>query len=263
MKGIKGHIHFSDLLALETPPGQTVTIAEINPGIAVTDGTVHYRLLAGQKVRIEDGAWPFAGGTMALEPSTMDFSRDVDRPLTFRLTGLDAGKFIEQFQLPNISATGTFDGTLPMIFDSKGGRIAGGHLVVRPGGGTIAYVGALTNANTGFFPKLAFDALKSIRYNNLAIDLDGRLDGELVSRVLFTGVNQAPLDNKVSYLGRVLRKLPFTFNITLRAPFRGILGSARDYIDPTALVHESLGNRPPAIPGVAATVQPPESGAKP
>ncbi len=256
VKGIRGQIHFSDLLALETPPGQTATIAEANPGVAVTDGTVRYRLLAGQRVQVESGHWPFAGGALVLRPTVMDFSRDVDRHLTFAVESLDAARFIEQLALPNIAATGTFDGVMPMIFDARGGRIEGGHLVVRPGGGTLAYVGEIGKARLGVYGKLAFDALKSIRYQHLSIDLDGRLDGELVSRVGFNGVNQQPLTSGTPFT-KTLRKLPFTFNITLRAPFRGLMGSARDFIDPGALVRDSLATRAPA------PVQPPSSETSP
>lgn len=247
---LSGHIHFSDLLGLATPSGQEVRLGEVNPGIAVQDGVVRYQLLPGQKMRIESGRWPFSGGALILAPTELDFGQPVERRLTFQVDGLDAALFIEQFKLDNVAATGRFDGVLPMIFDQEGGRIVGGRLVVRQGGGTLAYVGEVSNASLGMFGKLAFDALKAIRYDSLAIELDGALDGEIVSRIVFTGVNDKPADGAPSTgLLKDLTGLPFKFNIVVRAPFRGLLHTATTFADPTALIREQ-----------EQAIQPQESG---
>ena len=42
---MSGTIHFNDLLNLTTPPGQTMTVELINPGILVENGVIHYQLL--------------------------------------------------------------------------------------------------------------------------------------------------------------------------------------------------------------------------
>ena len=262
---IVGTITFSDLLGMVTPPHQTATIAEINPGVAVSNGVVHYRLLAGQKVQVEDARWPFAGGELILDPSLLSFEQTAQRHLTIRVKGLDAAAFVQQLAFPNISATGIFDGSLPMIFDQTGGRIVGGEIVARKGGGTLAYVGELSNAQLGQMGKLAFDALKAIRYSSLAIGLDGRLDGEIVSSVKFDGIRQATGDSGIA--ARLIRNLPFRFNIRIRAPFRGLMGSARAFVDPSVLLQNGLPPTAaapaaaPPIPPVAkpGAVQPAES----
>lgn len=236
---LSGKIHFSDLLGMETPPGQEVLLGEVNPGVAVIDGVVRYQLLPGQVVRIESGAWPFSGGRLALDPTKLDFGQPSDRHLTFRVEGMDAALFVQQFEFKNVSVSGVFDGVLPMVFDAQGGRIEKGRMVVRKGGGTVAYVGELSNENLGRFAGMAFDALKSIRYDNLAIELDGSLDGELVTRVVFNGVNKAPVGEKRG-LVRQFTNLPFRFNITITAPFRSLLNSAQAINDPRGLVQSAL-----------------------
>jgi len=69
--GLKGQINFTDLLGLVSAPHQEATVAEINPGVAVTNGVVHYQLTGQSRVRVEDAMWPFAGGTLRLDPSEL------------------------------------------------------------------------------------------------------------------------------------------------------------------------------------------------
>lgn len=265
VQGLSGEIRFTDLINMVTAPGQSVKIASVNPGVEVRDGTIRYRLEAGQKVRIEGGGWPFSGGQLVLLPTTMDFSADVDRYLTFRVIGLDAGAFIQAMELDNISATGTFDGLMPLIFNAQGGRIAGGVLVARQQGmppllmpegvlptipcdpslqsGVLSYVGPVSNEQLGTMGRLAFDALKNLQYKCLTILMDGALDGEMVTNVVFNGVNRGQLGGAPAGLARNFTGLPFLFNVRISAPFRGLLGTAQSFIDPSQLIQNSIGDQ--------------------
>jgi hypothetical protein len=229
--GITTTLRFTDLLALESAPAQVATIRTVNPGIAVSDGTITYQLLAGQRVQIDSGIWPFAGGTMTLLPTTLDFAEASARRMTFRLDAVKADQFLAQFDFKNLDATGVFDGELPMVFDIHGGRIEDGRLVVRPGGGGLAYVGDLTQKDLGLWGNIAFQALRSLRYRDLTIVMDGPLAGEMVTAVRFAGVSQGA-GAKSNFIVRRLQKLPFVFNIRIKAPFRGLLDTARSFYDP-------------------------------
>ena len=262
--GLSGEIRFTDLLGLVSAPGQEAHIASVNPGIEATDGVVRYQLQAGQKVHVEGGEWPFSGGQLVLLPTTMDFSADSERYLTFRVIGLDAGSFINKLELENISATGTFDGIMPLIFNAQGGRIQGGVLVARQQGlpalimpegvlptipcdparqsGTLSYVGPVTNEQVGAMGKIAFDALKDLQYKCLSILMDGWLDGEVVTNVVFNGVNRAPVGNAPGGFAGSFVGLPFLFNVRVQAPFRGLLSTAKSFVDPSTLVSEKLGD---------------------
>lgn len=236
--GASGEIEFDDLIALSTPRGQQIKLAMVNPGVEVKDGVITFQLRPNQVVEIERGHWPFAGGELLLDPASLDFGQTKPRALQFRVISLDAAKFIEQLKLENIAATGTFDGTLPIVFEGAGGRIVGGQIVARAGGGTVAYVGDVSNAQTNTLAKLAFDALKSIRYRNLAIDLNGSLDGEIVSLVRFDGFNQSPV--APSGIAKSLVGLPFKFKIRIQAPFRGLVNTARSFQDPGLLLNRTV-----------------------
>src|SRR3546814_13344595 len=101
-------------------PGQTATVALVNPGVAATDGVIRYRLLGPTQVQIDGGRWPSAGGELGLEPTMLDFAEHRQRRLTFTIRGMDAAPVLQQFDFKNLSATGVFDVTLPLVFDEAG-----------------------------------------------------------------------------------------------------------------------------------------------
>jgi len=295
VQGLSTRIRFTDLIGLVTAPGQEMRIVSVNPGIEVRDGVIRYALLPDQRIAIESGRWPLAGGDLTMLPSVMDMGADRARRLAFRVVGLDAGAFIQKMELENVSATGTFDGLLPMVFDAQGGRIEGGILNARQigmpplvidhveglnipcdrtrQGGTLSYVGQVSNENLGFMGKLAFDALKDLQYKCLTILMDGAIDGEMVSQVTFNGVNRGALSNVPKPIAAQFIGLPFIFNIKIQAPFRGLLNTARSFTDPSLLIRQQLGQgvttvREKGIPEKGASekglaVQPSESDTMP
>lgn len=265
--GARGTIVFTDLLGLETAPGQIVMIDTVNPGIPVLGGQIAYHLAAGQKIAIEGGRWPFAGGTLLLEPAVLDMGEERERRLAFRVEGLDAAKFVEELKFENLAATGTFDGRVPIIFNAYGGRIEGGEIAARAGGGTIGYVGEVSNAAMNPYAKYAFDTLKSLRYRSFAIGLEGPLDGDMVTRLTLRGVT--PLNLQKSFILRQLRKIPLRLNITIRAPFRTLFNCARVYGEPILALRDAnfCQRRAEAVAapaaGPSAPIQPAESEKRP
>ncbi len=237
--GLSGEITFSDLLALETGPGQIVKLSEVNPGVAVFNGLIRYRLLADYKMQVEGGEWPFAGGKLYLEPTILDLSEAAERRLQFTVEGVDAAQFLTQFDFENMTATGVFDGKLPMIFDQDGGRIVGGYLVAREGGGTLAYVGELTYEDMGTMANFAFNALKSIKYRNLTIGMNGDIAGEIITEVKFDGLQQGD-DASRNFITKQLARIPIQFNVRIQAPFMQMMSSVKSYYEPELLVGQNL-----------------------
>jgi translocation and assembly module TamB len=273
VEGMATTIHFNDLLGLTTAPDQLATTRLIRTGIDVLDGQIRYQLLPGLRVKVQSGRWPFCGGWLVLEETILDFSRPTAKQLTFRVEGMDAARFVQQMEFSNISATGTFDGTIPMVFDERGGRIVGGHLVARAPGGMLSYIGELTDKELGIYGKLAFDALKSLRYDRLVINLDGSLEGEFVAGIKLDGIARDPAlvagPPGGGIRGMLARRaltqvarIPFKFNITVKGPFRTLLATTRSLEDPTNLIQsvlpDLLRNQP-----TTTTVQPQESETKP
>ncbi len=239
VSGLSGEIVFNDLLGFETAPGQIAKIASINPGQEVVNGLVRYQLLPEQQVAVEGGTWEFAGGQLLLMPTVLDFSAEKPRRFLFAVRGVDAELFLYRFGYENLSATGVFDGDLPMVFDQAGGRIENGMLKVRPGGGTISYIGELSNRDLGFMANFAFEALKSLKFDNLSIVMNGDLGGELVTDVKFTGIGQGQGARR-NLITRQIAKLPFEFNISIKAPCRQLLESVRRLSDANVAVEQQI-----------------------
>ncbi len=253
--GLKGTIRFTNLLGLETAPNQLLTVGSINPGILVENGEIRYQILPGQLIRIERGEWPFMGGRLVLQETVINLARNSPKRLTFEVVGLDAAEFVGRLGFKDLQATGIFDGVLPMIFDDSGGRIVGGRLESRAGGGTLAYEGAINKANLGFFGGLAFDALRSLRFNNMIVRLDGDLAGEFATRLTIDQVALGQATGVQRLLKSAVRKVPFKFNVTIIGPFRSLIATAKSMQDPRNVIRDVLPVPLDQVPGVVTEVR--------
>jgi hypothetical protein len=257
--GIKGDFVFTDLIGMVTAPHQILRIASVNPGIEVTNGVMDIELLADQVVRLNGAVWPFLGGTVRLMPTDLRLAQAEVRRFTLDIEGLDPAKFLERMEMANLSATGTFDGHLPLEFDDDGGRIVGGALVSRPPGGTVSYVGALSYKDLSQMANFAFDALKSLDYHQMTIGMNGDLEGDVVTNVSFDGIKQGK-GTKQNFITRQVANLPLKFNVNVRAPFYRLISSMNPQPPPGVMPTDfpSL-----TLPGHASGVQPPARGATP
>ena len=86
--------------------------------------------------------------------------------MSSRWSGWRRGAFVEQMDVGNLSATGTFDGTdadrLRRCRGTAGSRRV--LLVSRAPGGNVSYVGELTYEDLSPIANFAFDALRSLDY---------------------------------------------------------------------------------------------------
>ncbi|PKB24969.1 dicarboxylate transport [Novosphingobium kunmingense] len=234
VKGATGTLYFDDLLGLRTARNQTLRFASINPGIEATDGELSFQLEEGLHLQVNGATWPFLDGELRLRPTGLQLGRSEMRRFTLEVIGIEAGRFVERMNLANISASGKFDGTLPLVFDENGGRIEGGKLVSRPPGGNVSYVGELTYKNLGAMANFAFQALRSLDYKQMTIAMDGELEGDIVTRVRFDGVTQGTGARR-NFITQRFANLPIQFNVNVRAPFQKLIGTFRSLYDTKAL----------------------------
>jgi hypothetical protein len=236
VRGASGTVEFTDLLGLTTAPGQRLRVASVNPGIEVTDGEIAIELRGGEVLTLQTATWPFMGGTLTMRPVEIRFGAAEVRRYIFEIEGLDASRFVEYMELNNISATGTFDGTVPIVFDASGnGRLEDGLLLSRPPGGNVSYVGELTYEDLGAVANFAFDALRSLDYRQMRVAMEGSLIGEIVTRVRLDGVSQGAGAQR-NILTRAIAGLPIRLDVNVRAPFYGLITEMRRLYDPSAVL---------------------------
>ncbi len=234
VKGVAGRVVFTDLVGMVTAPGQHVRIASINPGIEVDDGEVSFALLPGRVLVLNGVEWPFIDGRLRLLPTRMVLGASEVRRYELVIEGLNASKFLQYLDLSNIGATGTFDGHLPLVFNGSVGRIEGGLLTARPGGGSVSYVGALSYRDMQPVANYAFRMLRSLKYTDMQVGMEGPLDGDIVTRIQLKGVGQGPGASR-NFLTRQIAHVPIQFNVNIRAPFYRMVTSFKTLSDPSLL----------------------------
>ena len=153
-----------------------------------------------------------------------------------------------------IEATGTFDGVLPMIFDENGGRIVGGRLDSRPGGGSLAYNGVVNKADLGTMGNIAFNALRDLRFKSMIIRLDGDLAGEFTSRLAIDGVGLGQTSTQ-KFIRGLLSKIPLKLNVTISGPFRALIATAKSVTDPRSVLGDVLPRPLEDVPGITTEVR--------
>ena len=243
VKGARGEIYFDDLFGLTTPPGQQITIEELDPGITVHNGRIAFQLLDEDRVSIERAEFDFASGTLAMAPTTIALGADETR-FELSLRDVDAANLLETLKIQDLTVTGQIEGNFPLLLTRRSAFIEGGVLRAQGEGGVISYTGD-AGANATGISRIAFDALREFRYDNLRLTLDGDLNGEIVSSIEFSGHNSGePVDLgpivDIPGIGNVtVRGVPFDFNVRVTAPFRRLAQTAATIVDPGSLIDQA------------------------
>jgi len=165
------------------------------------------------------------------------------------LRDVDAATLISELKVPDLEATGRIEGAFPLRLTRQSAIVTNGVLRAA-GGGRIAYTGQAGQATEGV-TRVAFDALRDFRYEELALTLNGDLNGEVVSDIQFTGENAGePIDLSsiadLPGIGRVtMLGVPFRFNVKVTAPFRRLADTAATIIDPGSLINRRTS--PPEV----------------
>lgn len=215
--GVKGVILFDDLIAVTTPPGQTVTISSIDPGLPLQSGRIQFQVLGPSETRLETATWPFAGGVLRVEPTVWRLG-ETERKVTVSAEKVELAALVEALAAKDIEAQGTVSGAFPIEFDGSNVYINNARFIADQKGGVLRYTGpaARQAANTNESVALAFDALENLEYSVLEIGADGNVAGNVVISLNILGRNP-----------EVLSGAPFQFNVSVDSELGKLLQSGR------------------------------------
>lgn len=217
VSGVNGAVRFDDLLALQTPPGQRVTIGRIDPGLPLEDGEVSFQLDGPGLARLESALWPFAGGVLAVEPTRWQVGAD-RRTLAVRADAIELAELTALLDLPDFEATGTVSGRFPIEFVAGNAYIRDARLAADRSGGRLSYTGQVGqqagsgNENVA----MAFRALRDFKFTVLEIGADGNLAGEIIVTARVEGRNPDVLEGQA-----------FNFNISIESQLGQLIASTQ------------------------------------
>lgn len=228
VRGVTGAIHFSDLLAVQTPPGQTVTIEEINPGLPLQNGRLQFQLLGPTQARLEEASWPFAGGTLRVLPTLWDIGAP-KQSVSVAADNIELSDLVEVLAVPDLEATGTVSGVFPIDIEGANVYVRDASLKADANGGTLAYTGRATEAaaEANDFAEYAFDALQDLRFSVMEIGADGNLIGDMLVSAQIVGSNPDVLGGaEFAFNINVDSKLSQLLQSIAAAPTRSYVGEA-------------------------------------
>ncbi|MEM9054287.1 MAG: YdbH domain-containing protein, partial [Pseudomonadota bacterium] len=211
--GVNGSLYFDDIIAITTPPKQTVTIDRLDPGVVLTDGRLQFQILEGQKAQLEAAEWPFAGGRLFVEPTLWTIAGTTDT-INVKAEQIELSDVVEALNVPDMQAEGTISGTFPIELRSGNTYIRDARFAVDEDGGSLRYTGSALNAVGGGNQIVsdAFRALQDLQYTVLELGLDGNLLGEISLKVLLLGKNPD-----------VLNGAEFEFDVTIDSELAQLL----------------------------------------
>lgn len=246
VENVNGEVHFADLFTLSTDPTQVVTVGGMNPGIPLRDGRIVFGFSGGKVLAVESAAFPFAGGTLALDPFDWTLGADAQH-VEVTADAIDLAELVRILKLPKIEAEGTVSGRFPINVERTKVLIRDARLFADDSGGRVAYLGdaADSAAQSDANVRLAFEALKDFDFTVLEVGLDG----DVTDRVKITLKLSGKSRNDITYgaNANIVKGQPFEFNIAVDSALAELFRSSQFYTNQQKLtdfvVEEVLTDR--------------------
>jgi len=226
LNGVNTEMSFSNMFPLQSQGRQTLTVDKFDPGFPLENGVIEFEMIP-DGVKVYSARWPLGDGFFSLDPFEWLYSNEVNR-VVMRIENVSIGEFLKDVGDGALKATGDIEGTLPIVLSGIDVKVENGELFVKDGG-RIQYQSkqlesiseldgtderAVKAIRQGNYRDAAFEALKDFRYDELRVEIDGPLDGEMGVFLKFDGSNKDVLGGQ-----------PFRFDVDLEGELLNILRS--------------------------------------
>ncbi|MFC7292160.1 intermembrane phospholipid transport protein YdbH family protein [Hirschia litorea] len=215
-EGVFGRIEFDDILKQHSLPHQEILIDQWNAGAPMENGKVQFQVLEFGEVFVHGSQWPFATGTLSLEPMIWSVFSGTNA-VEVEVQNVDLAGFVNEVKLPGVEASGKLDGRVSAVFSTGRVAIERAHLASSSGGIIRYYTPAMEElATTGDRVALLVNALKDFQYDEMAVDVRGDLSGEMMLDVYLAG--QSP---------EVIEGRGIVMDVSIESELMSLLGSQR------------------------------------
>ncbi len=186
-EGIFGRIEFDDILKQHSLPHQEILIDQWNAGAPMENGKVQFQVLEFGEVFVHGSQWPFATGTLSLEPMIWSVFSGTNA-VEVEVRNVDLAGFVDEVSLPGVEASGKLDGRVNAVFSTGKVAIEQAHLASSSGGFIRYYTPAMEKlATTGDRVAILVNALKDFRFDVMSVDAHGDLSGKIWLDVFLSG----------------------------------------------------------------------------
>ncbi len=216
--GANAKVALSSLWPLTAPPGQEITLAQVDLGLLASEATTHFSLhpSAGPLplLRLEDGGFHLLGSSISVSPQDYDFYAENQRT-EIQIDGLDLTRLFELLDIEGVSGTGLLNGVIPVSLGPQGFSIDEGRLAAENGVLRIASPTARQMlSGSGEQVDLLLEALEDFQYELLEFGIDKTAAQDLTARLSILGANP-----------EVLEGHPFQLNINLSSNIENVMSA--------------------------------------
>lgn len=208
--GIRGRVHFSDLLKPASRPGQELFAASVDAGqFKISDARLRFTLEDSTALNIENLRFKWCNGLVSTESIRL---RVPDRHMTLTLycDRLEMDSLLRQLGAFDANGGGTLNGRIPVVYDNGNISFNNGFLFSTPGSGGRVMIRDLDRMMAGI-PK------GTPEFSNLDMAGEALKDFEYKWAKLWMNTQGETLDVKMELDGKPARIMPFEYNKEVNA----------------------------------------------